>query len=70
MSPFLELMLEYVKDNSSVMNSFDRHGRTPLQLAVWWRNATAAQILVCIVTKLVLEITTLMASHAFLPANP
>ncbi|XP_073244839.1 poly [ADP-ribose] polymerase tankyrase-like isoform X3 [Porites lutea] len=45
-SPFLELMLEYVKAIKSIVNSFDCHGRTPLHLAVKWGNTGAAKLLI------------------------
>lgn len=52
-SPFLELMLEYVKDVKSIVNSFDCHGRTPLHLAVKWGNTGAAKLLVRFLLNLV-----------------
>ena len=39
-------MLGYVKEDQSFVNSFDCHGRTPLHLAVKWRNGGAAKLMV------------------------
>ena len=44
--PFLELVLEYVKEIKSIVNAYDCHGRMPLHLAVKWSNTKAAKLLV------------------------
>jgi len=44
--PFLELVLEYVKEIKSIVNAYDCHGRMPLHLAVKWGNTKAAKLLI------------------------